>query len=133
MGKETGKIGYFCSLVPEEIIEAAGMKPVRITGEAEATSDADSYLYNNLCPYIKNVMSMALKGGTKHLNGVVFARSCDGMRRMHDAWRSYIDTKFIYMLEVPKNTDERADQLLCFTVEGFCANPGRCIRHRGYS
>jgi benzoyl-CoA reductase/2-hydroxyglutaryl-CoA dehydratase subunit BcrC/BadD/HgdB len=124
MGKETGKIGYFCSLVPEEIILAAGMKPVRIVGEAEATSDADSYLYNNLCPYIKNVMSMALKGGTKHLSGVVFARSCDGMRRMYDAWKSNINTKFIYMLEVPKNTDERAVSYFASQLKDFAQTLG---------
>jgi benzoyl-CoA reductase/2-hydroxyglutaryl-CoA dehydratase subunit BcrC/BadD/HgdB len=100
------------------------MKPVRIKGEAEATSNADNYLYHNLCPYIKNVMSTALAGGARHLNGVVFARSCDGMRRMYDAWKSYIDTKFIYMLDVPKNTDERAVQYFASQLKDFARSLG---------
>ncbi len=119
MSKEAGKIGYFCSLVPEEIILAAGMKPVRIRGEVETASDADGYLYHNLCPYIKNVMSTALKGGARHLDGVVFARSCDGMRRMYDAWKSYVGTDFVYMLDAPKNTDDRAVSYFASRLKDF--------------
>ncbi|MCX6005851.1 MAG: 2-hydroxyacyl-CoA dehydratase family protein [Chloroflexi bacterium] len=124
MAKNPDKIGYFCSLVPEEIILAAGMKPVRIRGEAETASDADGYLYHNLCPYIKNVMSTALEGGARHLNGVVFARSCDGMRRMYDAWKSYIGTGFVYMLDAPKNTDDRAVSYFASRLKDFAQTLG---------
>jgi len=113
------KIGYFCSLVPEEIIMAAGLQPVRISGQAESTSAADGYLYHNLCPYIKNVMSGGLEGGLKGLDGVVFARSCDGMRRMYDAWKTYVNGGFSYMLEVPRNNDEDAVQYYTTQLREF--------------
>jgi benzoyl-CoA reductase/2-hydroxyglutaryl-CoA dehydratase subunit BcrC/BadD/HgdB len=128
MARKMEKIGYFCSLVPEEIIVAAGMKPVRIRGEAETTSDADGYLYHNLCPYIKNVMSTALAGGASHLKGVVFARSCDGMRRMYDAWKSYIGTDFVYMLEAPKSTDDRAVSYFASQLKDFAQVLGMASR-----
>lgn len=108
MPDTTGKIGYLCSLMPEEIILAAGLQPVRIHGEAEATSIADSYLCSNMCPYIKNVMGTAIEGKGMQIDGMIFTRSCDGMRRLYDIWKSYFDTKFVYMLEAPKNRDEAA-------------------------
>ena len=121
------KIGYFCSLVPEEIIVAAGMQPVRVAGKTDAVSTADAYLYPNLCPYIKNVFVTALDGGTKDLDGVVFARSCDGMRRMHDTWKAYVNTKFIYMLEVPKNKDEQAIQYYASQLRDFAGSLGQAF------
>ena len=127
MVKATGKIGYFCSLVPEEIILAAGLQPVRVKGDATATSNSDGYLYPNLCPYIRNVMSTALDGGTRHLGGVVFARSCDGMRRMYDAWKSYVDDKFLYMLEAPKNTDEYAVQYFASQLKDLAQSLGKAF------
>jgi benzoyl-CoA reductase/2-hydroxyglutaryl-CoA dehydratase subunit BcrC/BadD/HgdB len=127
MVKNTGKIGYFCSLVPEEIILAAGLQPVRIRGEATATSNSDSYLYPNLCPYIRNVMSTALDGGAKQFSGVVFARSCDGMRRLYDAWKAYVDDNFVYMLEAPKNTDELAVQYFASQLKDFAQSLGEAF------
>ncbi|MDD5312798.1 MAG: 2-hydroxyacyl-CoA dehydratase family protein [Dehalococcoidia bacterium] len=130
MGAKTKQIGYFCPLVPEEIMMAAGLEPVRMAGEAESTSAADGHLYHNLCPYIKNVMSIGLGGGAKHLDGVVFARSCDGMRRMYDAWRTYIDTPFVYMLEVPKNTDEPALKYYASQLRDFASAVGQAFDAR---
>jgi benzoyl-CoA reductase/2-hydroxyglutaryl-CoA dehydratase subunit BcrC/BadD/HgdB len=124
MVKATGKIGYFCSLVPEEIILAAGLHPVRVKGDATATSDSDGYLYPNLCPYIRNVMSTALDGGVKQFSGAVFARSCDGMRRMYDAWKKYVDDNFVYMLEAPKNTDDTAVKYFAAQLKDFAQSLG---------
>ena len=84
MRENNGTVGYFCNLVPVEIILAAGMQPVRVTGKAETTSTADAYLCSNLCPYVKSVLTAAIEGRGDKLQGAVFARSCDGMRRMYD-------------------------------------------------
>jgi benzoyl-CoA reductase/2-hydroxyglutaryl-CoA dehydratase subunit BcrC/BadD/HgdB len=100
------KIGWLCACVPEEIILAAGLLPMRLSGAGETAAVADSYIYSNLCPYVKSILALGLKGKTDQLGGLVFARSCDGMNRMCDVWRSYVDTHFVYMLEVPKNRDE---------------------------
>ncbi len=108
MKERGGKIGYFCPLVPREIISAAGLQPVRLRGETSSIATADAYLYPNLCPYIKSVLSSALADRDNLPEAVVFTRSCDGMRRLYDVWRSYLNPKFTYMLEIPKNSDEAA-------------------------
>lgn len=127
MHRSMPRIGYFCSLVPEEIIMAAGLTPVRGRGTAKSTSGADAYLYHNLCPYIKNLMSTGLEGGLTHLDGLVFARSCDGMRRMFDAWRAYAGSMFTYMLEAPKNTDERAVAYYTGQLKDLAESLGRAF------
>jgi len=113
------KIGWLCACVPEEIILAAGLLPMRLSGDGEAAAVADAYIYSNLCPYVKSILALGLKGKAAHLDGLVFARSCDGMRRMCDVWRSYVDTRFVYMLEVPKNSDEASVEYLAGQLRKF--------------
>jgi benzoyl-CoA reductase/2-hydroxyglutaryl-CoA dehydratase subunit BcrC/BadD/HgdB len=125
MGSNNKRVGYFCSLVPREIMLAAGVQPQRVAGKSDTTSAADGYLYHNLCPYIKSVMATAADGGLQDLGGAVFARSCDGMRRMYDAWRSYINTGFTYMLEVPQNNNEIAINYYAGQLRDFAFEIGK--------
>ncbi|MDY6933008.1 MAG: 2-hydroxyacyl-CoA dehydratase family protein [Spirochaetota bacterium] len=117
--KENAKpqIGWFCSYVPEELIIAAGLEPVRLQGQVETIKEADSYLFSNFCPYIKHILDTGLRGKFSNLEGIIFANSCDGMRRLYDLWTQYVETPFSYMLEIPKNRDGNgieylSDQLL---------------------
>ncbi|MCP5003424.1 MAG: hypothetical protein GY941_05650 [Planctomycetes bacterium] len=104
---ERPKIGYFCTYTPVEIIRAAGFHPVRIKGEDGDDSSSDELLCNNICSYIKTVADRKMSGSLDHLEGVVFTNSCDGMRRLYDAW-TRIDngSKFNYILDIPKNCDD---------------------------
>ena len=108
MKSTSPQIGWLCSFVPQEIIIAAGLVPVRLSSDGEAATVADAYMYPNFCPYVKSILALGLSGKAKQLHGLVFVRSCDGMRRMCDIWRSYVGTRFIYMLEAPKTCDEPA-------------------------
>lgn len=118
------RVGYFCSLVPVEIIMAAGLKPVRVKGRVEKTAEADAYLYPNLCPYIKSLFSDARDCGLPGCDGVVFTRSCDGMRRLYDAWKAYIPSDFTYMLEAPKNSDDLAIEYFSSQLRIFAGKLG---------
>jgi len=103
------KIGWFCSFVPEELIMAAGLEPVRLQGQEDRIKEADGYVCSNLCSYLKNLMESGLNSKMADMAGVVFVNSCDGMRRMYDLWSQYVNPKqFIYWLEVPKNQNETA-------------------------
>ncbi len=101
------KIGYFCSYVPVEIIRAAGFHPVRVSGK-EGDGCSDDVLCGNLCPYIKAVADQKMSGALDNLAGVVFTNSCDGMRRLYDAWVK-MDTsgkRFNYMIDLPKTVND---------------------------
>jgi len=100
------KIGWFCSYVPEELIIASGLEPVRLKGQVKELRRVDSYVFSNICPYLKNILDSGLRNRLEHLNGIIFTNSCDGMRKLYDLWTQYVQTPFTFMLEVPKNRDK---------------------------
>ena len=125
MTESKGSMGYFCSLVPTEIMAAAGFKPVWVKGRAEMTAAADARMYPNMCPYIKSLFTDAVEDAGNAFDGLVFARSCDGVRRLYDVWRAYVPSKFTYMLEVPKNADDLAVTYYASQLRDFAAHIGK--------
>ena len=115
------KIGYFCTYTPVEIIRAAGYHPVRIKGSNEENgADGESLLCSNICSYIKTLTDEKLAGNLDHLEGIVFTNSCDGMRRLYDAWvRIDKGKKFNYFLDIPKNSDEASIQYFADEIQAF--------------
>ena len=94
-------IGFTCTYIPIEVLEAAGLRPHRITPEP-SSEKADAYLDPNFCPYVRACLGKALDGGYDELSGIVVANSCDAMRRLHDAWRYYSPRGFHFLLDVPR-------------------------------
>ncbi|MGR3177656.1 MAG: acyl-CoA dehydratase activase [Candidatus Anammoxibacter sp.] len=101
------KIGYFCSYIPVEIIRSAGFHPVRIRGTERDSCGSENVLCGNICPYIKAVTDQKLSGELDNLAGVVFTNSCDGMRRLYDAWVKLDadNNRFNYIIDLPKKVD----------------------------
>ena len=93
------KIGWFCSYVPEELIIAAGLEPMRLKGQVTKLKEVDAYVFSNICPYLKNILDSGLRRKLDHLDGIIFTNSCDGMRKLYDLWFQYIQTPFTFMLE----------------------------------
>ncbi|KKL51227.1 hypothetical protein LCGC14_2297610, partial [marine sediment metagenome] len=114
------KIGYFCTYTPVEIIRAAGFHPVRIKGGSSDNCSSDGLLCSNICSYIKTIADKKMSGKLDHLEGVVFANSCDGMRRLYDVWvRLDNGKKFSHILDIPKNNDEASIQYFAGLIENF--------------
>jgi benzoyl-CoA reductase/2-hydroxyglutaryl-CoA dehydratase subunit BcrC/BadD/HgdB len=107
--KDQGKkvIGYVCSYVPEEILYAADILPVRITGKGvDDTSLADSYLTRVNCTFARCCLEVGLTGGFDFLDGAVFLNGCDHIRRAFDNWEAHEKAlPFMYMLPVPHVID----------------------------
>jgi benzoyl-CoA reductase/2-hydroxyglutaryl-CoA dehydratase subunit BcrC/BadD/HgdB len=103
--KEIGKkvIGYTCTYVPEEIIHAAGMLPVRVTGGSKqiALADADMQLNPKLCSYSRTCYQVVCQGDYSFLDGLIVGSTCDAMRRLFDAWKYYGTMPFTYIIDVP--------------------------------
>ncbi|MCR4290508.1 MAG: acyl-CoA dehydratase activase [Candidatus Scalindua sp.] len=115
------KIGYFCTYTPVEIIRAAGYHPVRIKGINDENGAAgESLLCSNICSYIKTLTDKKVSGDLDHLEGLVFTNSCDGMRRLYDAWiRIDKGEKFNYFLDIPKNSDDASVQYFADEIQTF--------------
>jgi predicted CoA-substrate-specific enzyme activase len=114
------RMGYLCTYTPIEVIRAAGFHPVRITGAKKAEGLAEEHLCTNICSYIKASMEDKLSGSLEGLEGVVFMNSCDGMRRLYDAWKRIDgDKKFNYLLDLPKTNDEAAVNYFSLLMKNF--------------
>lgn len=105
--------GWLCTYVPEEIIHAAGVLPIRITGYSKEMEleDGTAYLYINSCSFSRSCLQLGLKGDYDFLDGVAGGSTCDGARRLFDLWRNYIDTTFYHVLTVPRKYTQSAHDL----------------------
>jgi len=94
-------VGWTCSYLPLEILEAAGLQPYRILPRP-CSETADSYLDPNFCPFIRATLGSAMDGEYSFLSGMVLLNTCDGMRRLYDAWRYYCPAIPAFFLDVPR-------------------------------
>lgn len=121
--KRAGKkvFGWLCTYVPEEIIHAAGILPIRITGYSQETEldDGNAYLYVNNCSFSRSCLQLGLRGEYSFLDGVVGGSTCDGARRLFDLWRNYIGTPFHHVLTVPRKYTDKAHKLYYSEVMQF--------------
>ena len=106
-------VGFFCSYVPEEILYAADILPVRIRATGcEETTSADVYLSRHGCSFMRSCLQFALDGRYDFLDGVVFTNSCDHVRRTYDTLREIASARFPFLefISVPhKETDQSID------------------------
>jgi bzd-type benzoyl-CoA reductase N subunit len=109
-----GKVfGWLCTYVPEEILHAAGILPIRITGSTQETEldDGNAYLYVNSCSFSRSCLQLGLRKDYEFLDGVVGGSTCDGARRLFDLWRQYVGTPFHHVITVPRKYTEEAHKL----------------------
>lgn len=112
--KNVRTVSYACSYMPEEIILAAGMTPNRIIPRARP-ADADAYIHPNTCHYVKSLLAEGLNGHASSSDVFVITNSCDGMRRLFDLWKEYVDAVPAVFIDVPKKKD--ADSIQFFASE----------------
>ncbi len=104
MKRELPAAGWFCSYTPLELMDAAGFRPVRISGGHLPTSIADSLMHTNICPYIKSCLEAAESGKYDYLKCAVFTNGCDAQRRFYDVWKTMKKEIPAFLLNVPKKT-----------------------------
>nr|HID59490.1 2-hydroxyacyl-CoA dehydratase [Desulfobacterales bacterium] len=79
--------GYLCCVAPEELIHAAGILPVKLTGSDEPISVVDRHVVHYACPYVRSILDLAGRGVYDYLDGVVTCNTCDIMSRCEYYWR----------------------------------------------
>lgn len=120
--KETGRriIGYFCSYGPEEIIQAAGLHPMRIFGTGEDTGLSDKHLQSYCCSLARGILAGSLSGSLGFLDGTVIPHTCDTIQRLSDIWRLNTRHGFFADVVLPvKLNTESARQYMIDVLAGF--------------
>jgi len=104
--------GWLCTYTPLEILDAAGLTPVRIAGEHCPIKTADSLMHTNMCPYIKSCLDSFEEGKLDFLDAVVFTSGCDAQRRLYDLVKSRYSQIPSFLISVPKITGHEAERRL---------------------
>jgi benzoyl-CoA reductase subunit C len=102
--KTGGKVvGYFCTYVPEEILYAANILPVRILGGHEPQDVSEAHIFGMFCPFCRDCLAQGLKGRYDYLDGIMIAQSCLHIRQAYTSWIKHIPVNFSYYLPMPNN------------------------------
>lgn len=117
--KAEGKpiIGYLCIYPVLEMITAFDLVPYRIFGDMdEPITDADDYMPSIVCPFLRSILDLGLKGRYDFLDGVVMAHICDVGARTAHLWDVAVKTPYSHFLDIPhtnrENSQDRLKELL---------------------
>lgn len=103
-----GKVlGYFCTYVPEEILYAADVLPVRILGSHEPQDVTEPHIFGMYCPFCRDCLAQGLKGRYDYLDGIMIAQSCLHIRQAFTSWQLHIPVPYQYYLPMPNNVQSR--------------------------
>jgi benzoyl-CoA reductase subunit C len=101
--KTGGKVfGYLSINLPEELIYAAGILPVRILGSHEPQVITDPYMWNMMhCVSARDCLAQGLQGRYDYLDGLGNAFGCPHTRQCTSSWRRHLSLPYFYELYVP--------------------------------
>lgn len=113
-------IGYLCIYPVIEMITAAGMVPYRLFGDLrEPKTKVEACLPTVVCPYLRSVLDIGLKGRYDFLNGVVMAHVCEVAEKLAHIWKTYIDTKYSFFIDTPHTVHDAAREHLRDLLNDF--------------
>lgn len=93
--------GYFCTYFPEEILHAAGIHPVRITGDKECILSSDKFLPSFCCDMVKSSLQLCVSGKMDFLDGVCFADTCDTIQEFLSVCKKVLHDLYISEIIFP--------------------------------
>ena len=109
--KAEGKkvIGYLDIYPVLEMLTALDLVPYRILGDmSEPLTKADMCLPTVVCPFLRSVMDLGLKGKYDFLDGAVMAHTCEVGEKLAHIWRIYINPPYLHFIDTPHTTREAA-------------------------
>ncbi|MBA7655220.1 Benzoyl-CoA reductase subunit C [subsurface metagenome] len=111
--KTEGKkvIGYLDIYPVLEMLTALDLVPYRILGDMrEPITKADTCLPTVVCPFVRSVMDLGLKGKYDFLDGVVMAHGCEVAEKTAHIWRIYLDPPYAHFIDTPHTTHAAAQK-----------------------
>jgi benzoyl-CoA reductase subunit C len=113
--KKAGRrlVGTQCSNIPEEVLYAAGLLPVRLRAPGlEDYPNADAHLHRINCSYSRAVLELMLRGDLNFLDGLVTTNTCDHHLRLAGELEENSDFRFLHYLQMHHTINEGARQWL---------------------
>ncbi len=115
-------IGTVCSDIPEEVIHAAGLMPLRVRApKLEATSMGDAHLHVFNCSYTRSVLEALLRGDLEFLDGFVTTNTCDHMLRLAGELKDKAAMPMVHYFSMVHTFNDAAKGWFASEVQGLVA------------
>ncbi len=87
----TGKpvFGYMCTYLPEEILYAADILPVRILGSHEPQDVVEPHIHSMFCSFCRDVLGQGLTGKYDYLDGITMGHTCLHIQQAFSSWQMH--------------------------------------------
>jgi benzoyl-CoA reductase/2-hydroxyglutaryl-CoA dehydratase subunit BcrC/BadD/HgdB len=98
-------VGTFCNIVPEELIYAAGARPVRLcSGCNHAVGPAEDSFPRDSCPLVKAALGFAVTDSpfVSLCDAIVIPATCDAKKKLGEVLNDY---KPVWMLNLPQDKE----------------------------
>jgi len=131
--KTGGKvIGILCSNLPEELIYAAGILPVRLLGANEPENITRSYIFQSgFCSFARDCFAQALQGRYKYIDGIIFSQCCPHAREVFLDWKRHVPVNYSYEITGPMSLQNpHAKEYLVRELEEFQKSLEKWIEKR---
>jgi benzoyl-CoA reductase subunit C len=117
--KRTGGkvVGFFCTYVPEEILYAFDILPVRVLGSHEPQDITEPHIFGMFCPFCRDVLAQGLKGKYDYLDGIFISQSCLHLRQAFTSWDIHKNPGWSYYLPMPSHVQSK--RAVPFLVEEY--------------
>ncbi len=100
-------IAYSCSYVPEALLMADKLFPVRLHAPGIAgTEIADNYLSSLVCSYTRSLLEFAMDERFDQIKGWIFVPACIHMQRLYDNLAYLKPPAFNHILDVPRKVND---------------------------
>ena len=105
-----GVIGYFPVYAPVEIIQAAGMLPVGLSGGGDRLDiqHADARFGSFICSIVKTTLEMGLREHLRVFDGILFSSICDSARNLCFVMKRNFPDLYVDFLHLPHNPSSAA-------------------------
>jgi benzoyl-CoA reductase/2-hydroxyglutaryl-CoA dehydratase subunit BcrC/BadD/HgdB len=115
-------IGTVCSDIPEEVIHAAGLLPLRVREpKLEDTSMGDAHLHVFNCSYTRSILEALLRGELDFLDGFVTTNTCDHMLRLAGELKDKANMPLIHYFSMYHTFNNAAKGWFASEVQGLIA------------
>ncbi len=103
-------IGYFPVYAPVEIIHAAGMLPVGLSGAGDRLDiqHADARFGSFICSIVKTTLEMGMQDRLKVFDGILFSSICDSARNLCFVMKRNFPAVYVDFLHLPHNPSSQA-------------------------
>jgi len=98
-------LGYFCCYLPEELVYAAGILPVRIVSSHEPQDVSSLYIPGYFCSFCRDCLAEGIGGAYDYLDGIAMAHTCRQIAQTYESWLRHVPLSYHYYLPMPALAD----------------------------